>query len=388
MQYSTERILTTFAGSLARPADLLAMMQARESGQPYDEEAFTARVKRAVVEVVGHQVDAGVDVVCDGEQGKSGFFTYVSERLAGFERRENAPDAGPWTGSREFLAFPEFYQGYASGQSGRVAAPFNLVCTGPVTYQGQEMLQRDIANLKEATAGLEVAEVFMPSSSPTNIEGPRRNAYYGSQEEYLYALADAMREEYLGIIAAGFLLQVDDPRLATHYVTSPETSIEDCRRWAEVRVEALNYALRGIPPERIRYHTCYGINIGPRVHDMELQHIIDIMLKINAGAYSFEAANPRHEHEWKVWEGVTLPKGTVLIPGVISHTTPLVEHPEAIADRIGRFAQVVGREHVIAGSDCGFSSQATREPEIHPTVVWAKFRAMTEGARLASERLW
>jgi 5-methyltetrahydropteroyltriglutamate--homocysteine methyltransferase len=197
-----------------------------------------------------------------------------------------------------------------------------------------------------------------------------------------------MREEYQGIVAAGFLLQIDDPRLATHYVTNPGLSIGDCRKWAELRVEALNHALRGIPPEKVRYHTCYGINIGPRVHDMALKNIVDIMLKINAGAYSFEAANPRHEHEWRVWEDVKLPEGKVLIPGVISHTTNLVEHPEVVADRIMRYAQVVGRENVIAGSDCGFSSQATSEPEIHPTVVWAKFEAMAEGARLATKELW
>ncbi|MFQ6026639.1 MAG: cobalamin-independent methionine synthase II family protein [Dehalococcoidia bacterium] len=388
MKHSTDRILTTFTGSLARPADLLEMMQARESGQPYDQQAFDGRVKSAVAEVVRRQTEAGVDIVCDGEQGKPGFFTYVSERLSGFERKEATPDPGPWTGSRETLDFPEFYQWYSGGQSARVAAPFNLVCTGPVTYQGQELLQRDITNLKAATQGFNPEEVFMPSSSPTNIEGPRPNEYYGSQEEYLYALANAMREEYLAIIDAGFLLQVDDPRLATHYVTSPGLSIEDCRRWAEVHVEALNHALRGIPPEQVRYHTCYGINIGPRIHDMELKHIIDIMLKINAGAYSFEAANPRHEHEWKLWETAGLPEGKVLIPGVISHTTNLVEHPVAIADRIVRFAQVVGRENVIGGSDCGFSSQATREPEIHPTVVWAKFQALAQGARLASQQLW
>jgi 5-methyltetrahydropteroyltriglutamate--homocysteine methyltransferase len=388
MKRSTERILTTFCGSLARPADLLEMMKAKEAGQPYDREAFAARLRSAVAEVVRRQVETGVGIVCDGEQAKPGFFTYVSERLTGFEPKGIGPEDSPWAGSREVLAFPEFYQWYAGGRTGRVAAPFGMVCTGPVTYRGQEALQRDIENLRFALQGLSVQEAFMPASSPTNIEGPRRNEYYPTQEEYLYAIANAMREEYQGIVDAGFLLQIDDPRLATHYVTSPGLSIEDCRKWAEIHVEALNYSLRGIPPEKVRYHTCYGINVGPRVHDMALKNIVDIMLKVNAGAYSFEAANPRHEHEWRVWESVKLPEGKALIPGVISHTTNLVEHPEVVADRITRYAQVVGRENIIAGSDCGFSSQATSEPEIHPTIVWAKFQAMDEGARLASERLW
>jgi 5-methyltetrahydropteroyltriglutamate--homocysteine methyltransferase len=388
MKRSTERILTTFVGSLARPADLLDMMKAKESGQPYDHEAFAARVRSAVSEVVRRQVEAGVDVVTDGEQGKPGFFAYVSERLTGFEPRESRPRAGPWEGSREAMAFPEYYEWYARGRPASVAAPFGMVCTGPITYKGQKALQTDIENLKAALTGVNVEEAFMPASSPTNIEAQRQNEYYPTEEAYLYAIADAMREEYKGIVGAGFLLQIDDPRLVTYYVANPGLSIEQCRKWAELRVEVLNYALRDIPPEQVRFHTCYGINIGPRVHEMPLQDIVDIMLKVNAGAYSFEAANPRHEHEWRVWESVKLPEGKVLIPGVISHTTNLVEHPELVAERLVRYAKLVGRENVIAGSDCGFSSQATTEPEIHPTVVWAKFQAMAEGARLASEQLW
>lgn len=388
MKRSTERILTTFVGSLPRPADLLAMMQAKERGQPYESEAFAARVRSAVAEVVRKQAEAGVDIVCDGEQGKSGFITYVSERLTGFEPRETKPREGPWVGSREELAFPEYYQWYARGRGGNVAAPYSWVCTGPITYKGHEALQRDIENLKAALEHVQVEEAFLPAASPTDIESQRLNEYYPSQEAYLYAIAEAMREEYRAIVEAGFVLQIDDPRLVTYYVANPGASIEQCRQWAELRVEVLNYALRDIPPEQVRFHTCYGINIGPRVHEMPLQDIVDIMLRINAGAYSFEAANPRHEHEWRVWEGVTLPEGKVLIPGVISHTTNLVEHPELVAERLLRYAKLVGREHVIAGSDCGFSSQATMEPEIHPSVVWAKFQAMAEGARLASAQLW
>jgi 5-methyltetrahydropteroyltriglutamate--homocysteine methyltransferase len=388
MKRSTERILTTFVGSLARPADLLEIMKAKEAGQPYDPEALATRVRSAVAEVVRHQAEAGVDIVTDGEQGKPGFIAYVSERLTGFEPRATSPREGPWVGSREEIAFPEYYARYAQMRPSNVAPPSSMVCTGPITYKGQKALQTDIENLKAALQGVQVEQAFMPAASPTNIESQRKNEYYPTEEAYLYAIADAMREEYHGIVDAGFLLQIDDPRLVTYYVANPGLSIEQCRTWAELRVEVLNYALRDIPPEQVRFHTCYGINIGPRVHEMPLQDIVDIMLKINAGAYSFEAANPRHEHEWRVWERVKLPEGKVLIPGVISHTTNLVEHPELVAERLVRYARVVGREQVIAGSDCGFSSQATTEPEIHPTVVWAKFQAMTEGARLATAQLW
>ena len=388
MKRSTDRILTTFAGSLARPPDLLEMMHAKEHGQPYDQQAYRERVGRAVADVVRQQVETGVDIVCDGEQGKPGFFAYVSERLSGFGPRETASPAGPWAGSREALAFPEFYQWYARGRPGNIAAPFGMVCTGPITYKGQAALQADIDNLKAALEGVQPEEVFMPAISPTNIEGPRHNAYYPTQEDYLYAIAEAMREEYQGIIEAGFLLQIDDPRLVTAYGSNPALSLEEFLRWAELRVEVLNYALRNIPPDKVRFHTCYGINIGPRIHELALKDVVHLFLKINAGAYSFEAANPRHDHEWRVWEHVKLPEGKMLIPGVISHTTNLVEHPELVADRLVKYANSVGRENVIAGSDCGFSSQASIEPEIHPTVVWAKFQAMAEGARLATQQLW
>jgi 5-methyltetrahydropteroyltriglutamate--homocysteine methyltransferase len=388
MKRSTERILTTFVGSLARPADLIDLMKAKETGRPYDPETLAARVRSAVAEVVRRQAQAGVDIVTDGEQGKASFITYVGERLTGFEPRAANPREGPWVGSREEIAFPEYYEWYARSRPRNVAPPISMVCTGPITYKGQQALQMDIANLKAAIQGLNVEETFMPATSPTNIESQRRNEYYPTEEAYLYAIADAMREEYFGIVAAGCVLQIDDPRLVTYYVANPTLSVEQCRKWAELRVEVLNYALRDIPPEQVRFHTCYGINIGPRIHDMPLQDIIDIMLKINAGAYSFEAANPRHEHEWRVWESVKLPEAKVLIPGVISHTTNLIEHPELVAERLVKYANIVGRERVIAGSDCGFSSFASSEPEIHPTVVWAKFQAMAEGARLASQQLW
>jgi 5-methyltetrahydropteroyltriglutamate--homocysteine methyltransferase len=271
-------------------------------------------------------------------------------------------------------------------ESPNAAAP-RFACTGPIAYVGHAQVQADIANLAAALQGVAVEEAFLPAISPSNVEGRQRNAYYRTDEEYLFAIADAMREEYRAIVDAGFLLQIDDPRLVTHYIASPTSTVADCRRWAEVRVEALNHALRGIPRERVRFHTCYSINMGPRVHDMELRDVVDVILKVRAGAYSFEAANPRHEHEWRVWERVALPEGALLVPGVITQSTVLVEHPELVADRIARFASVVGRENVIAGADCGFATFAG-STEIHPTVAWAKLRALTDGARLASQRLW
>jgi 5-methyltetrahydropteroyltriglutamate--homocysteine methyltransferase len=381
MQHSEKRILTTHAGSLPRPPDLLQMLADKEEGRPVNEAARQARLPLAVKDVVQKQIELGIDVIDDGEYSKPSFVTYVNERLGGFEVDQEKPRQGPWVGSREALSFPEFYaQLHVGSRQNR------MVCTGPVTYKGQAQLQRDIQNLKAAIGSAKV-EAFMPAISPSNVEEWQRNAYYKTQEEYIYAIGEAMREEYKAIVDAGFLLQIDDPRLVSYYLVRPGASIAECRKWATQRVEALNHALRGIPPEKIRHHTCYGINMGPRVHDMEVKHLIDIILKIKAGAYSFEAANPRHEHEWKVWGNAKLPKGAVLIPGVISHSTVLVEHPELIAERIGRFAGLVGKERVIAGADCGFATFAGSK-EVHPSIVWAKLAALSEGARLASKALW
>jgi 5-methyltetrahydropteroyltriglutamate--homocysteine methyltransferase len=308
----------------------------------------------------------------------------VTERLSGFERSPE-PGALPWAGSKEAAAFPEFYAPMLR-QSPNAAAP-RFVCTGPVSYVGHAQVRADIERLVSALAGADVAEAFIPAIAPSNVEGRQKNVYYKTDEEYLFAIAEAMREEYRAIVDAGFLLQIDDPRLVTYYILNPSSTVAECRAWAEVRVEALNHALRGIPRERVRFHTCYSINMGPRVHDMELRDVVDVILRVRAGAYSFEAANPRHEHEWRVWEGVTLPEGALLIPGVITQSTVLVEHPELVAERIGRFAAVVGRERVIAGADCGFASFAG-STEIHPSVVWTKLGALAEGARIASRRLW
>jgi len=387
MKRSTDRILTTHVGSLSRPDDLRALIQAKQQGQAVDEAAFEARVKSAVAETVARQSEAGIDIVADGEQGRVGFIPYVNERLTGIEPSRNEI-ASYWSESREYKAFPEFYawaasQPGAAGTAGRT----RWVCTGPVAYKGHAPLQRDIDNLKAALDGQRPEEAFMPAVSPSNLANWNRNEHYNSEEEYLYALADALREEYRAVIDAGLVLQVDDPLLASYYVMHPEASLEECRKWAMARVEVLNHALKGLPPDRIRYHTCYSINIGPRVHDMELKHLIDIMLRVNAGAYSFEAANPRHEHEWKLWAEAKLPEGKSVIPGVITHSSNIVEHPELIAERIGRFAQAVGREKVIAGADCGFASFAAT-CEVHPSVVWVKLQALADGARLASKQLW
>ena len=293
----------------------------------------------------------------------------------------------PWGGSREYRSFPEYYEAQARANTGGSGNAVQLACTGPVTYRGDAALARDIETFKAALAGRRYGEAFMPAISPANIEDRHTNAYYKTSEEYLFAIADAMSHEYRAIVAAGFLLQIDDPRLATYYVVTPTASIADVRKWAALRVEALNHALRDIPEDRVRYHTCYGINMGPRIHDMELKDLVRTLLRIKAGAYSFEAANPRHEHEWKVWESVKLPAGKSLVPGVISHTTVLVEHPEVVAQRIVRYAKTVGRENVIAGSDCGFATFAGSQ-EVHASIVWAKLEALVKGARLASRELW
>ena len=383
MKRSTDRILTTHAGSLPRPADLLAMSEARQDGRPVDEAAYDARLAQAVGEIVRKQAELGIDVVDDGEFGKPGFVNYVNERLSGFEVDPERTGLNPWAGSREVKSFPEFYAETARARSRHV----HMVCTGPITYRGHAQLQRDILNFRTALDTVSVEEAFIPAISPANVEDWQRNLYYKTQEEYLFAIADALHEEYRAIVDAGFLLQIDDPRLVTYWLLKPELGVADVLAWAKVRVEALNHALRGIPKAKIRFHTCYGINMGPRVHDMELKDIVHLILDIRAGAFSFEAANPRHEHEWKVWETVKLPEGAVLIPGVISNSTVLVEHPELVAQRIVRFAKVVGRENVIAGSDCGFATFASSK-EIHASIVWAKLQALADGARIASKELW
>ena len=387
MRNSSDRILTTHVGSLPRPQPLIEAFVAEDRGVAIDRAAYEATLRDAVDRVVARQVALGIDIVDDGEFSKRGFAVYANERLEGLEARPK-PRGTPWAGSREALAFPEFYEATRPHGAGSLAPSVETVCVGPVRYKGRAQLDRDLANLRAAVDAHGAAEAFVPAISPVDVAGNQTNEHYPSDDEFLYAVADAMNEEYRAIVDAGFVLQIDDPHLVTHYVKTPGLEMEDYRGWVASRVEAINHALRGVPEDRVRYHTCYGINMGPRVHEVELGWVLDLVLRIEAGAYSFEAANPRHEHEWRLWEDTKLPDGKLLIPGVITHASVLVEHPELIAERILRFAGLVGRENVIAGGDCGFGTSASATPEVHPSIVWAKFESLAEGARIASEALW
>jgi 5-methyltetrahydropteroyltriglutamate--homocysteine methyltransferase len=375
---STDRILTTHVGSLARPHPLLALVQAKIAGQPYDRAEFDRQTRAAVAEVVRKQAACGIDIVSDGEQSKAGFFGYISERLSGLEPDAiGAPERAVW--KEELEQFPEYYRDYLGGKAQVSVRVPPLVCTGPVTYIGQDVLKTDIENLEAALAEVQVEDAFMTALAPRIIG---RNAYYRNGREFLEAVARAMHEEYAAIVEAGLVVQIDDPWLTSLYHEDPY------QLGPELHIEMLNLALEGIPPDKIRYHTCYGINEGPRIHDVPLADLLPMLLRIRAGAISFEAANPRHLHEWHVFEDLKLPEDRILIPGMISHAYNIVEHPLLIADMLVTYARLVGRERVIAGADCGFSSQATYSPEVDPKVVWAKFQALAEGARLATERLW
>lgn len=377
MKRSTERILTTHTGSLPRPADLLALIQARENGEPIDEAAFGSRVASAVAEVVGQQVAAGIDVVSDGEMGKPSFATYVTHRIAGFGGENPEP---------RIFADWESFPGWASQvQRGSMRRRF---CVAPLAWRGDDAVRADIGNLQQAAAAAGATEAFMPAASLGIVADIMTNQHYPTEEAFLYALADAMKQEYRAIAAAGLLLQIDAPDAALCRQTAfRHSSLEEFRRATAQRVEVLNHALAGIPAEQVRFHVCWGNYPGPHVNDVPLRDIIDLVLSVNAGAYSIEASNPRHAHEWRVWEEVALPPGKVLIPGVIDSTTNFVEHPEVVAERIEQFARVVGRENVIAGTDCGFGTSAG-SALVHPEIVWAKLAALAEGARLASARLF
>jgi 5-methyltetrahydropteroyltriglutamate--homocysteine methyltransferase len=381
VKHSAERILTTHVGSLPRPADLHAMSVARREGQTIDQGAFDTRVRTAVSDIVRKQADIGIDIVDDGEMSKPSFITYINERLAGFEVDSSIPNRSPWFGSREVKEFPEFY---APQLANVHTKHVHYLCTGPITYRGGEVLKTDLENLRAALKGVDVVDAFVPSTSVSSIEDWNRNAFYRSEEEYLFGLADAIGNEYRAIVDAGFVLQVDDPHLVTYYVCHPDKSMEECRKWIALRVDAINHALRGIPRDRVRFHTCYGINFGPRVHDIEVKHIVDILGRLNVGAFSFEAANPRHEHEWTSWRDAKLPDDVIMIPGMITQSNVMVEHPESIAQRLGRWVDAFGVERVIAGTDCGFASFAGND-EIHETIVWAKFDALVKGTRIASK---
>ncbi|MGH2584126.1 MAG: cobalamin-independent methionine synthase II family protein [Dehalococcoidia bacterium] len=401
MKRSTERILTTHAGSLVRPPEIIEVLKAESLGQPYDQASFAASLRTGVAEVVRQQAEAGVDIPSDGEFGKVGWTIYVLERFAGLEPKDLPLGATPLGRGKDRQDFAEFYAVWgpvertlwlppevARADPGANAPVVRWVCTGPIAYTGQAAIQRDIANVKAALQGVQVEEAFLPVAAPGSVEASHANEHYPGDEAYVYALADALKEEYRAIVDAGLLLQVDDAFLPYVYDWMVgSVSMEEYLKYCEMRVEALNYALQGIPEERVRYHICWGSWNGPHSTDVPLKEIIHLVLKVNAGAYSIEAANPRHEHEYRVWEDVKLPEGKILIPGVVTHSTNVIEHPELVAERIGRFARLVGRENVIAGTDCGFS-QHWNLIRTHPSIQWAKLQALAEGAALATAQLW
>jgi 5-methyltetrahydropteroyltriglutamate--homocysteine methyltransferase len=385
------RILTTHVGSLIRPPDLVALLRAKDDREPVDTAEFAACLRRSVADVVREQAETGIDIVSDGEFGKSvSWSRYVRERLEGFEEKASS---GPQAGEGEAVfpgtdksLFAEFYAEYDKTQ-GLTGSLSNWVCTGPVRYVGQEALRRDIENLRDAMQGLEVAEGFLPVVAPASVVPVRRDEFYASEEEFVFAVADALNTEYRTIVEAGLVVQIDDAYLPSMYDTmgSPQ-DLRDYRAWAELRIEALNRALEGIPEERSRYHVCWGSWNAPHVGDVALRDIVDLILRVRVGGYSIEQANPRHEHEWRVWEDVTLPEGRTLLPGLVSHATNVVEHPELVAERITRLAALVGPENVIASTDCGFA-QGPFVRRVHPSIQWAKLASLVEGARIASGRL-
>jgi 5-methyltetrahydropteroyltriglutamate--homocysteine methyltransferase len=382
MQRSTSRILTTHVGSLPRPPELL-----KAAAVASDSAAAAARyaelLRGSVAEVVRQQVAVGIDIPSDGEFGKSSWAAYVLERVSGFEIRRDQLQPLVWLG-RDRERFADFFA--KEMPNALIGAPTE-VCVGPIAYRGQASMQRDIENFVSALHAANVDEGFLPVVAPASTAYNGVNEYYPSDKEYVYAIADALRHEYRAIADAGLLVQVDDAVLANMYDHLVQTSPEHYRQWAQLRVDALNHALEGIPEDRVRYHVCFGSWHVPHVADAPLAELADLIVQVRAGAYSIEAANPRHEHEWRVWETVKLPPGRSLIPGVVTHHVTTVEHPRLVADRIVRYARLVGRENVIAGTDCGFAQGAGTQ-RVHPTVMWAKFQALVEGARLATEELW
>ena len=387
MKRSSDRILTTHVGSLIRPQPLQDFLRARQAGKPVDPKAYDACLTQSVADIVRRQAEAGIDVISDGEFGKSiSWSQYVLERLSGFERRSVKPGANPFQRGADREKFAEFYAELDAREG--AATTMDSVCVGPISYTGQAELQRDIDNFKAALKKVQVEEAFLPVAAPASVIPDRRNEYYKSDEECLHAIGAAMRTEYKMIVDAGFVLQLDDARAAVSYDRMvPPASFDDYRKWVAMHMAVLNRAIEGLPPERIRYHVCWGSWPGPHTTDVPLKDIVDLILSVRVGAYVIEGANPRHEHEWKVWQDVKLPAGKVLIPGVISHATNVVEHPELIAERLVRYAKLVGRENVIAGTDCGFA-QGPFYRRVHPSIMWAKLEALAAGARLASKELW
>ncbi len=387
MRRSTDRILVSHAGTLPRPADLAERFEAG----PAHRADFAARLPSAVLEVVRHQADIGIDVVNDGELSKLNFSHYARERLGGLEQPATTSGQGSARNivARDARDYPDFHargggRRYRPGSTVFQGSNVNptVVCTAPLTYVGAATTALDVANLKAALQGLDV-EGFLPAIAPGTIEHWLFNAYYSTDEDFLFAIADAMHEEYRAITDAGLNLQIDDPDLPDGWQMFPEMSVDDYRRYAALRVEALNHALRDIPEEQIRLHVCWGSGHGPHQNDIPLQDIVDIILAVKAQVYSVEAANPRHDHEWRVWREVSLPEGKSLMPGVVGHATDIIEHPRLVADRLVRYAEIVGKDNLIAGTDCGVGSRV-----FNAEIAWGKFAAMVEGARIASHELW
>jgi 5-methyltetrahydropteroyltriglutamate--homocysteine methyltransferase len=381
MLYSTDRILTTHAGSLPRPPDLREMVLAKANGAAVDPATYDARLRAAVAATVQAQVEAGIDCVNDGELSKTNFTDYVRLRIEGYETR-------PWSGprrlsiiARDETKFADYFE--ANPRMRAVGPPGMPVCNAPLRYAGHADLAKDLDNFKAALTHVNVADAFLPANIPGTVEHWMLNEYYPLDEAFVFAIADAMHEEYQAIVDAGFLLQIDDPDLPDGWNCLPGITVPEYRKHATMRVDALNHALRGIPREKVRLHVCWGSHHGPHHDDIPLRDIIDLIFRVNAGSFSIEASNPCHEHEWRVFEDVKLPEGATLIPGVIGHCTDFIEHPDLVAERLVRYARLVGRENVLAGTDCGLGTRVG-----HPSIVWAKFNAMAEGARRATKLLW
>ena len=385
MKRSDDRILTTHSGSRIRPQVLTQFEAARQQGQAIDEAAYESALRSAVADVVKRQHEAGIDVVDDGEFSKSSWGTYINQRVSGFQHDPERDMAINYTGL-DSDRFGEFFESEAGGGSRRRWRGAD-VCVAPIVYTDTHSMARDIQNVKDAASAAGVEEAFLPVVAPASAAFNGVNDFYKTDEEYVYALADALRNEYLAIYESGLIVQVDDAVLANAYDDLMARGPDVYWKWANLRIEALNHALRGIPEDRVRYHLCYGSWHAPHVSDAPLEEIVGLILKVNAGAYSIEAANVRHEHEWRVWEEVKLPEEKLLIPGVVTHHTITVEHPRLVADRIIRYAGIVGKERVIGGTDCGFQ-QGARIERVHPTIMWAKLEALSEGARIASRELW
>jgi 5-methyltetrahydropteroyltriglutamate--homocysteine methyltransferase len=393
MAGSSDRILTTHVGSLVRPPKLVEFLKLIEAGQPYDKVAYEACLKSSIEEVVRQQVEAGVDIVSDGEfsKGRNWAF-YIHDRISGISTRQATPEEmkDPMSsagGGQDMRVFSEFYAEYnrASGLGARLGKRF--IVNGPLTYN-DATVKCDIATLKAAAAKANATGAFLPVVAPASALPGAKNEHYADEKSLLFALADCLHQEYQAIVDAGLYVQVDDAFLPyMHERMVPPLSEKEYRAWAQLRIDALNHALRGIPEERSRYHICWGSWNGPHAFDVPLKDIVDLLLQVKVGAYSVEQANPRHEHEWTVWQTAKLPAGKKLIPGVISHATNIVEHPELVAQRLIRLAKIVGRENVLGGTDCGFA-QSPFAQRVHPSIMWAKLRSLSEGARIATAELW